>query len=143
RVLDISAPAIAIAHACGRIGCFLNGCCYGGATDLPWGVCYPAGSAADLAGHGAALHPVQLYEAGEMVLCAIFFAWLVRRTGRGVAMSSYLIVYGILRFLNELARGDNPHWLGLFTPAQWIGLGMVPLGVAMLIWFVRHERKKA
>lgn len=38
---DICAPGLMIALGIGRIGCFLNGCCYGAETDLPWGVRYP------------------------------------------------------------------------------------------------------
>ncbi|MFV2067121.1 MAG: prolipoprotein diacylglyceryl transferase [Pirellulales bacterium] len=41
---DLIAPSLAIGLALGRIGCFLNGCCYGGPTDLPWAVRFPAGS---------------------------------------------------------------------------------------------------
>ena len=42
--VDIAAPCIALGIAVGRIGCFLNGCCYGAGTDLPWGVTFPYGS---------------------------------------------------------------------------------------------------
>ncbi len=38
---DLIAPSMAIGLALGRIGCFLNGCCYGGATELPWHVTFP------------------------------------------------------------------------------------------------------
>jgi phosphatidylglycerol---prolipoprotein diacylglyceryl transferase len=38
---DLVAPCMAIGLALGRIGCFLNGCCYGGETDLPWHVTFP------------------------------------------------------------------------------------------------------
>ena len=41
---DIGAPAIALGIAVGRLGCFLNGCCYGATTTLPWGVSFPYGS---------------------------------------------------------------------------------------------------
>ncbi len=41
---DLVAPAGALAMGLGRVGCFLNGCCYGGTTDLPWGVRFPYGS---------------------------------------------------------------------------------------------------
>lgn len=43
-IADLTAPAIGLGLFFGRIGCFLNGCCYGGATELPWGVCFPPGS---------------------------------------------------------------------------------------------------
>lgn len=143
RVFDIYAPGVALAHACGRIGCFLNGCCYGGPTGMPWGVAFPEGSEAALRYPGAALHPVQLYEAGEQLILFGVYCYLVRHTRRGVTMSCYLIIYGVLRFLNELARGDNPRIFGLFTPAQLIGLGIVPVGILLLIYFImRHEPEK-
>jgi phosphatidylglycerol:prolipoprotein diacylglycerol transferase len=44
--MDIIAPSAALGLAIGRIGCFLNGCCYGGVCDLPWAVQFPAGSPA-------------------------------------------------------------------------------------------------
>jgi phosphatidylglycerol:prolipoprotein diacylglycerol transferase len=43
-ILDICAPGILLGLGLGRIGCFLNGCCFGGACDLPWAVQFPAGS---------------------------------------------------------------------------------------------------
>ena len=143
RILDAYTPAIALAHACGRIGCFLNGCCYGKPTELFWGVRYPAGSEAALRYPGEALHPVQLYEAGgQFLLCFLYF-YLVRHTRRGVAMSCYLIFYGTFRFLNELLRGDNPRVFELFTPAQLIGLAIIPAGVLLLVHFLRHGNQKA
>ncbi|MBI3837961.1 MAG: prolipoprotein diacylglyceryl transferase [Planctomycetia bacterium] len=45
---DLIAPGVVIGVALGRIGCFLNGCCYGGITDLPWAVTFPPGSPAYL-----------------------------------------------------------------------------------------------
>jgi len=142
RVLDVYAPALAIAHACGRIGCFLNGCCWGKPTDLFLGVTFPEGSNPALCYPGAHLHPVQLYESAEQFLFFFLYLYLVRHTKRGVTMSSYLIIYGIFRFLNELLRGDNPKVLAdFFTPAQVIGLLIVPAGILSLIYFIRHEPK--
>ena len=42
QVTDILAPSLALGLALGRLGCFLNGCCYGGACDLPWAMQFPA-----------------------------------------------------------------------------------------------------
>ena len=139
RVLDVYTPAIAIAHACGRIGCFLNGCCYGRPTALGIGVHYPPGSEAALRYPEQALHPVQLYEAAEMLVVWGVFFQLVRHTKRGVAMSCYLALYGVLRFVNELFRGDNPKAFDLFTPAQLIGLMIIPLGIGLTIYFARKH----
>ena len=142
RVLDVYAPALAIAHACGRIGCFLNGCCWGKPTDLFLGVEFPKGSGPELCYPGEHLHPVQLYESAEQFALFFLYFYLVRRSKRGVAMAGYLTIYGTLRFLNELLRGDNPKVLAdFFTPAQVIGLLVIPAGIMLLIHFLRHEPK--
>jgi phosphatidylglycerol:prolipoprotein diacylglycerol transferase len=44
RYLDILAIGLMLALAFGRIGCFLNGCCFGRPTNLPWAVRFPYGS---------------------------------------------------------------------------------------------------
>ena len=144
RVLDIYAPAVALAHACGRIGCFLNGCCWGTPTDFLLGVEYPAGSPPALCYPEAHLHPVQLYESAEEFLLAGLYFYLVRHKKRGVAMSSFLIFYGIIRFFNEMVRGDNPKIPGtILSEAQWIGVLLVPAGILLLIHFLRHEPKNS
>ena len=143
RMFDGFAPAMAVAHACGRIGCFLNCCCYGKPTDLFIGVTYPAGSEAAKRYGEAALHPVQLYEAGENLLCAVFYFYLVRKAPRGVAASAYLITYGVLRFINEFARGDHKLIMDLFTPAQLIGIFLIAGGSAMLAFFLRRREQKS
>lgn len=38
---DLIAPSLALGLALGRVGCFLNGCCFGGMCDLPWAVQFP------------------------------------------------------------------------------------------------------
>ncbi|MBU6402339.1 MAG: prolipoprotein diacylglyceryl transferase, partial [Verrucomicrobia bacterium] len=41
KLADTLAPSIALGHAFGRIGCLMNGCCYGRPTHLPWAICFP------------------------------------------------------------------------------------------------------
>lgn len=133
-VLDACAPALAVGHACGRIGCFLHGCCFGKPAAF-LGVHYPAQSAACQTYGNAALYPVQLFEAGANLAVFWLFFQLARKAGRGIAMSSYLIYYGTLRFCMELMRGDNTRYWGLFTQAQLIGLILIPVGIILLIYF--------
>ena len=142
-MFDAITPAMAIGHACGRIGCFLHGCCFGNPASF-FGVRYPAGSEAVLKyGEGTLLHPTQLYEAGANFIAFWFFLKLARNCKRGVAMSSYFIYYGTTRFLIELLRGDNPHIWGLFTPAQLIGLLLIPTGVILLLYFKKNAAQDA
>jgi phosphatidylglycerol:prolipoprotein diacylglycerol transferase len=122
---DFIATALPLGHAIGRIGCFLNGCCYGSVCDLPWSIY----------AEGARRHPVQLYEAfGNLAIYALI-NWLYRRRQRdGRLAALYLILYPLLRFIAEWVRGDvRQHWLGL-TMAQDISLGIMAIG--FLLWFL-------
>ena len=139
RMWDGFTPALAVAHAFGRIGCFLNGCCYGKPTSLFIGLAYPQGSEPAQRYGEAALHPVQLYEAGENLLCAVLYFYLIRKAPRGVPVASYFIIYGVLRFVNEFARGDHKLIWNLFTPAQLIGIILISAGIAMMIYFLRRR----
>lgn len=142
RVMDIFTPAMAAAHACGRIGCFLNGCCYGRATDSFWGVTAPVGSHLWFETEGKPVHPVQLLEAGEnIILCGIFWWMLKKNSPRGVVVSCYFATYGFLRCFNEMLRGDNDLFWKL-TPAQWIGIAMICIGSGMLYFFLRKNNEK-
>jgi phosphatidylglycerol:prolipoprotein diacylglycerol transferase len=129
----------------GRIGCFLNGCCYGKPTNSCLGVHYPKGSAAANKFMDAALHPVQLYETFGNILLAVFLLLLLRRAKRGVTMASYMLLSGILRFSGEFFRGDHrleQLWFGKFTPAQTVGLFLIPAGTLTLIYFLRKNGKQ-
>ena len=142
RMLDLCAPAIALGHAFGRVGCFLNGCCYGGPSGSLPGVVYPLDSIPGKLYPGVALHPVQLYEAAANVLFCVVLERVLRRKVRGMTMSAYLIAYGVMRFFDEMLRGDNPRLCGL-TPAQWIGLGIIPVGIGLMVYFVHRARHAA
>ncbi|MBS1985720.1 MAG: prolipoprotein diacylglyceryl transferase [Bdellovibrionales bacterium] len=125
---DTLAPALAWAHAVGRLGCFANGCCHGRRCDLPWAVTYsnPLSVARPL---GTPLHPSQLYEALGLVL----LGWWLMKNNRRPSSSQrwatrhlYLMGYGVLRFAVEFTRGDvlRGEWLALST-SQWISLGLI------------------
>ena len=143
RVLDITAPALAAAHALGRIGCFFNGCCFGKPADFFWCAAYPSGSEPFRKYGDIPLHPVQLYEAVLNIFLAVLLFYMVRKCRRGIVMASYILTYGILRFIDEFFRGDHSDFVKGFTPAQVIGFGMIPLGVILLVKFMRspgHEQ---
>jgi phosphatidylglycerol---prolipoprotein diacylglyceryl transferase len=112
--LDFLLPYVALTHAAGRVGCFLNGCCYGKTCDLPWAVKFEETA--------SAVHPVQLYEAAFNVL---LFLFLNRKYGRkrfdGQITALYFVGYAIGRFVMEFFRGDNPLILSL-THNQWFSL---------------------
>ena len=131
RFGDVIMPALALGLAMGRIGCFLNGCCYGRATNVPWAITFPA-----LSDH-IPRHPTQLYDMlfnFTIVLLLIFpLQRLKRKDGDIVAF--WLILSGITRFIMEVFRYGQttvPFWLGI-TVAQWVCVAMVVGGIVMYL----------
>ncbi len=139
-VLDIFGPALAIGHFFGRIGCFMNGCCYGKPSNLPWAVNFPQGSAPAEAFPGQSIHPVQIYESIFNLMLAGILLLLLKRTRPGQTAAAYLICYGIGRFTIESLRGDHHQFiLGKFTVSQSIGFFIALAGIAFLIYTIRKS----
>ena len=91
---------------------------------------------------GCAVHPVQLYECVGNIILGLFFIYLLRRgVKRGITVSCYFIGYGLLRFLDEFLRGDHPasEYVFNLSPAQVIGVGIIPVGVILLCFFIRGK----
>ena len=137
-VFDISAGALPLAHAIGRLGCFAAGCCFGKATALPWGVTFTDPEAA-LAGTplGVPLHPTQLYEAAAEFLNFLLLVWLGgRQRFGGEILGTYFILYGTERGVIEFFRGDPGRTLmfhGSVSLMQVVSVGLV-IGGCFLWW---------
>ena len=105
RYADVVAPSVALGEGLTRVGCFLNGCCFGTACELPWAVRFPPGSAAAATFGEALLHPTQLY--ASLAAFATFGAllWLAPRTRRdGIVVLAFLVLAGAGRILLDLVR---------------------------------------
>jgi len=163
--IDIAFPYLALGHAFGRIGCFLNGCCYGKPTTMPWAVRFPrvpfdvtkeaTGSPAYLDHLNQSsklslndqwslpIHPTQLYEFLAL-LCICLLLLTLRKKWHpfaGFTMPVYFILYGLWRFFNESLRGDhNPTRLFSFTDQQVFSLVFALLSVA-LFFVLKHFQK--
>lgn len=113
---DFLIPYVALIHAFGRAGCFLNGCCAGKVCDLPWAV----------AVEGVLRHPVQLYEAAFNGLLFLFLnARYEKKKFEGEIISLYFMLYASGRFVLEFFR-DNPGWILSFN--QWESLALLSAG---------------
>jgi phosphatidylglycerol:prolipoprotein diacylglycerol transferase len=140
---DAIAPGIALGHVVGRLGCFMAGCCYGRETDVPWAVTFTSPEARANVGTplGVPLHPTQLYEAGaELLILAGLLA--LERRGRafpGRTFWTYLLVYGVSRFVIEFYRGDPRGMVAGLSTSQFISVILVPLSAAMLVWLGRRQ----
>jgi phosphatidylglycerol:prolipoprotein diacylglycerol transferase len=152
RLADCIAPGLLVGLALGRIGCFLNGCCYGGPCDLPWAVRFPPESPPwlDQAARGLLpaapeagarpwsmpVHPAQLYAAIDAailaalaVCCTPFF----RRDGAVFAL--VLTLHPISRLLLEAIRVDEPPALGTpFSISQLVSLVLLALAAGLWWW---------
>ena len=132
---DLAAPAILLAQAVGRVGCTLNGCCYGAPTSLPWGVVYTHPES--FAPLGVAIHPTQLY---EIIYNLIVFAVLLKLRGRfkpdGSLFLVYLTLYSLWRFSIGFLREGTPFLFGLHQ-AQVIGLIVLAITIPILAYRTR------
>lgn len=128
--LDIVLLGVGSFLACGRIGCFLVGCCHG--RPHAFGVCYrdqhaAVGFPASLV--GIRLFPIQLVESAAVAsIVAVGLLMIWRDAQPGSILTWYSIAYGLVRFTIEFFRGDGSRpYLGSFSEAQWTTLLLITL----------------
>ena len=151
-MFDVIAPSMFIGEGFGRIGCFLYGCCYGKACDLPLAVKFPPDSLTfeKLAPEGRiienplstiALHPTQLYSSFAAFTLAGILAWFFRRRPYdGAVLALGWILYPINRFVLEALRDDEPkRWGTPFTFSQLVSIGLLITGVAAMYYFSQRK----
>jgi phosphatidylglycerol---prolipoprotein diacylglyceryl transferase len=195
RYMDVVAIGLLVALSFGRIGCFLNGCCFGKPTAASWGVIFPYGSPAynsqvrpDLARgriqpyislpdtywyewgglrylkdtsmlspeqkqavtYGPyrclAVHPTELYESfGAAILALLLYLywrqgasltggvckWYAPR--QGYVFGVMMVLYGAMRFINEMLRDDNPFEFDHLTISQNLAIAMAIFGIATIL----------
>jgi len=149
KVADAVAPALAIAYAVGRMGCFLVGDDYGRPTGSWIGIRFPHGSPPSTVaniqrdfgltvdstlihkyGQVVPVYPTQLFEIALSSLIFLFL-WRIRRHHhrRGWLFMVWLILAGTERFLVEFLRAKDDRFFGIFTLAQMISLAVVVTGI--------------
>ena len=130
-VAEIAVPSIVIAHAIGRIGCFLAGCCYG--IESEHGILFP--------GMTKKVIPTQLYESIFLfILLAVMLLVILKfKKIRGFNLITYAFAYSIFRFIIEFYRGDpRGAFIGPFSPSQFQSIILFIVGCALL--FLRLKR---
>jgi phosphatidylglycerol:prolipoprotein diacylglycerol transferase len=149
---DAVAPALAVGIALGRLGCFLNGCCFGAVTGLPMAVSFPNGSPAWVhhVEHGLisaasprslGVHPTQLYAAIDgLFLLGLLTYYYPRRRRDGEVMALLMVAYPITRFLNECLRDDEGTVFAGLTIAQVISVVLLVCGLGTWIYLARLPR---
>lgn len=161
RLADLLAPALALGHAFGRIGCLINGCCFGFPYDGPGAVCYPAfvggflNSVVAVQAEQGVLTPTRdtLWSAptfpleavaaiGNILICLLLLWMEKRQWFRQRLFLAYIVMYTVGRFLLEFGRGDYLAKTAGLTPAQITCLWLLPLVAAFYagaaLWQRRH-----
>lgn len=143
KILDISAPVLALGVGIGRIGCFMAGCCFGKCTSSFLGVSFPSGSPAfrkhlelypELMhnhSHSLSVIPTQLFSSGANFIVFLYLYFLLRKKKKynGQLFIQFLVLYSIFRFIIEFFRGDDRGSLLFFSTSQWISIVVVILSI--------------
>lgn len=134
NIADIAACSITAAHAIGRIGCLMAGCCHGMKTDAWFGI--------RMQHLGYKVIPTQLFEA---VFLALLLVYLLARIKdkQTYCLQIYMGVYGIWRFIVEFLRGDyrGTTIVSTLTPSQLTAIIMV--FAAVLLIFAQKRLQSA
>ena len=157
--LDRFAVVVPLGQAFGRVGCFLNGCCWGRACDTALSVRYPAHSApwreqldagallpfsdGSLPARSLPVLPTQLFEAAGCLALFALLLLLFRRLhpasdagkpsrAAGAVAAGYFLGYGAVRFVDEIFRADERLHFGWFSISQSISMALWALGLALL-----------
>jgi phosphatidylglycerol---prolipoprotein diacylglyceryl transferase len=127
KLADILAPYLALSYAIVRIGCFLNGCCYGKVSDSACAVVFPYVD-------GLSRYPTQLYSSAiNLVLFVGLLWWYPRRKFSGQIFILYLLGYSVYRFLIEFIRENSVFW-GPLSPSQVYSLALLAVGTGLYWW---------
>lgn len=163
-MLDAMAPALALGIAIGRIGCLMNGCCYGDRCDLPWGVRFPGpyvgvpgnanlevsgsppwalqvhlGVISRNAAYSLPVHPTQIYSTIDgLILVGLMLAYFPIRKRDGEIMALLMVTYPVTRILIEWLRNDEVAMFAGLTVSQLISVGLLVAGIVFWIWLARQ-----
>ncbi|MFB0509490.1 MAG: prolipoprotein diacylglyceryl transferase, partial [bacterium] len=138
KMFDAVAPAIVLGEFFTRIGCFLNGCCFGKPTNLPCGIIFPHNSLAGYLFPDIAIHPTQLYS--SLAGLSLFFIalWLEKRKLRdGILFFIIIALYSLYRFLIDFVRYYEDS--GNFLINQAISLILIAGSIIMILALTRKK----
>lgn len=141
-VSDFVAPLVPIGLGAGRIGNFINQELWGRVTDVPWGMVFRTGGPSPR-------HPTQLYEFALEGVALFIILWLYSARPRpvGAVSGTFLLGYGVFRFVVEFFRMPDAHIgylaFGWLTMGQVLSLPMVVGGAALLYWSYRRRSSTA
>jgi phosphatidylglycerol:prolipoprotein diacylglycerol transferase len=145
-IADMVSPGIALGYAIARIGCLLNGCCYGVETErawVSWGMRFPLYP--DSMVTTAPSHPTQIYAAlGSLAILAVLLWARSRLTVPGQLFLLYLMLYSVVRSAIEVLRSGPTAKIAIggVTQAQVASAIIFIAGLLAFIWLGRTGRNR-
>lgn len=147
KFADTVIPAVGLGIFLTRIGCYLNGCCFGLPCDPHWGVVFPPNSAAGSLFQGTHLIPAQLYSSayGLIIFAALLYLEKWQKFD-GYLLYIFLVLYGIARFTIDFFRYYESSMVILTIAGkgislnQGISLAFMALGIILLVRGYRNVR---
>ncbi len=137
-VTDMLAPGIILAQAIGRVGCTLNGCCYGTECDLPWAITY---TAQEHGGMIQSVHPTQIYEIiYNLIVFGILLLLRKRFRPDGSLFMIYLSLYAVWRLGIDFIREGKGLLFGLHE-AQLISIVVLAVTIPLMVWRTRWVKR--
>jgi len=139
QIADLVAVTAPIGLGLGRLGNFINAELYGRVTSMPWGMVFPAGG-------NLPRHPSQLYEFFLEGVLLFAILWRIKdvRLTKGILFCTFVILYGVFRFLVEFFRQPDPQLgfiFSLLTMGQILSILMVIAGLVLI--YARTRANKA
>jgi len=148
RGADVVTPSLAIGIAIGRIGCFLNGCCFGKPCSLPWAVVFPPGSIAGQDYPGIAVHPTQIYASlAALAMFLILLAVERRKPFDGFLLWFFVIMLAAYRFaVDPIRHYDVASFVHRgppfsLTSNQLMGIVLIAVASAFMVRLSRRARR--
>ncbi len=145
KIYDSVVPSVALGIFLTRIGCFLNGCCFGMYCELPWAVVFPKNSHAGVVMGDVPIHPTQLYASfyGLLIL-GILMGMDRKPRNDGVLFGTFLVLYGFFRFTTDFFRfyPEKMFLIDGLQLNQLISLFLLISGLVLLYfrWFTVRKR---
>lgn len=126
-------PCIPLAHAIGRVGCTMAGCCHGFEYDGFLAIYYPKAVSGLSPKQG--YFPIQLIEAAlNMLLWLGLLRYKKKIRNNENILFAYLVGYGIIRFSTEFFRGDRARGVYyLLSTSQWISIILIGITMTYLV----------
>ena len=140
---DIAAIGLPLGYVVGRIGCFLNGCCFGTHCTLPWGVNLP--DTAETVGINP-VHPVPIYSAiCGLIIYGILHVLEPKKRVPGQLLAMFAILYGIYRFGVEFIREGVTAKVqfGVLTTGQYASIAVALVGLGAYLLLAKRGKKTA